>query len=93
MQNKEPLHETDINKTEQKNNAYQIPVTIIQTYYISYDYSSLYPHVNRRNYHMRNFKLIRHNLIHMLTMRQADILMKHQAMNNGQYTIHSINSQ
>ena len=29
----------------------------------------------------------------MLAMRQPDILMKHQAMNNSQYTVYTINGQ
>ena len=42
---------------------------------------------------MGNLQLIRHNLIQMFAMRQADILMKHQAVNDSQHTIHTINGQ
>ena len=33
----------------------------------------------------------RHNLIHMLAMRQADILVKHQTVDDSQHTIHTVN--
>ena len=42
---------------------------------------------------MGNLQLIRHNLIQMLAMRQTDILMKHQAVNDSQYTVYPINGQ
>ena len=42
---------------------------------------------------MGNLQLIRHNLIQMFAMRQADILMKYQAVNDSQHTIHTINRQ
>ena len=57
---------------------------------ISYYYKSLYCHIGQRDYDMRNLQLIRHNLIQMFAMRQPDILMKHQAVNDSQYTIHTI---
>ena len=42
---------------------------------------------------MRKFKLIRHYLIQVLAMWQTNVLVKHQAMNDGQYTIHPVNRQ
>ena len=40
---------------------------------------------------MRHFQFIRHHLIQMFPVRQTDILVKHQAMNDSQNTIDSIN--
>ena len=42
---------------------------------------------------MRHLQLICHQLIHMFAMGQTDILMKHQAMNDSQNTIDTINRQ
>lgn len=50
-------------------------------------------HINRRNYHMRNFQFISHNLIQMFPMWQSNILVKHQAMDNSQNTVNTINTQ
>ena len=47
----------------------------------------------QRDYDMRNLQLIRNNLIQMFAMRQPDILMKHQAVNDSQYTVYPINGQ
>ncbi len=42
---------------------------------------------------MGNLQLIRHNLIQMFAMRQADILMKHQTVNDSQNTVYTVNGQ
>ena len=42
---------------------------------------------------MRNLQLIRHKLVQMLAVGQTDILMKHQAVNDGQDTIYTIDGQ
>ena len=42
---------------------------------------------------MRNLQLIRHNLIQMFAMRQADILMKHQTVDDSQNTVYTVNGQ
>ena len=42
---------------------------------------------------MRNLQLIRHNLIQMLAMRQTDILMKHQTVDDSQNTVYTVNGQ
>ena len=93
MQREKLSHKTDINKTKPKNSKQQIPITNTLPHYISYNYNCLYYHIARRYYYMRNFQFIRHNLIQMFAMWQPDILMKHQTMNNSQYTIHTINGQ
>jgi hypothetical protein len=40
---------------------------------------------------MRHLQFISHQLIHVFSMGQTDILMKHQAMSNSQDTIDTIN--
>ena len=42
---------------------------------------------------MRNFQFIRHYLIQMFAMRQADILMKHQTVDDSQNTVYTVNGQ
>ena len=42
---------------------------------------------------MRNLQLIRHKLVQMLTVGQTDILMKHQAVNDGQHAVNAIDGQ
>lgn len=40
---------------------------------------------------MRNFQFIRHYLIQMFAMRQTNILVKHQAVNDSQNTVYTVN--
>ena len=42
---------------------------------------------------MGNLQLIRHYLIQMFAMRQADILMKHQTVDDSQNTVYTVNGQ
>ena len=42
---------------------------------------------------MRNLQLIRHKLVQMLAVGQTDILMKHQAVNDGQHAVNAIDGQ
>ena len=66
---------------------------MVQEIYISYYYNYLHSHINQRYHYMRHLQFIRHQLIHMFTMGQTDILMKHQAVNNSQNTIDTIDRQ
>ena len=42
---------------------------------------------------MRHSQLVCHQLVHVFPVGQTDILMKHQAMNDSQDTINTINGQ
>ena len=50
----------------------------------------LQAHVEKRNLHMPDFQLIRHQLIGVLPMRLAQVLMAHDAMDNRAATVNPI---
>ena len=53
----------------------------------------LQAHINQRNHHMTHLQLIRHQLVRVLSVRLPQVLMQHNAVENGQRTVDTINKE
>ena len=56
-------------------------------------HGQLQGHVNHAHKRMRHLQLIRHQLVHMLAVRLAEILVKQDAMGNRAATVNAVNQQ
>jgi len=92
LQPKIPPHKQNINHTKKNNHPYRIQIPGLR-HNKPCNNQSLNHALNTRNHQMRNFQLIGHNLVHVFPMRLQNILFKHYPVNNGQNSIHPIQTK
>lgn len=54
---------------------------------------SLHGHIDERHRDMRDVELVRHELVEVLAVRQGDVLVKHQAVQDGEAAVYTIDDE
>lgn len=93
MQIKILLHEADIDKRQDDDGSQEVTIAVGAAQQIACKDNGLHRHIEKRNHDVRHAQLVGHNLIEMLAVRQSDVLVKHQPMDDGQHAIHAIDRQ